>query len=84
MISRDLRTDRWRCAPPGDPGYVCPPPYRGAEGGAIRLSDSFTANPNKYQQWKAFLLKSKLMAPGLTEVGEVLRRLLEFPESEAS
>lgn len=42
----------------------------------LGLSDSFSMNPMKQQQWKAFLSKSKLVAPGLTEVTVELRRLL--------
>jgi hypothetical protein len=40
------------------------------------LSDAFATSPIKQQQWRAFLAKSKLIAPGLTEVAAELRRLL--------
>lgn len=39
------------------------------------LSDAFAASPIKQQQWRAFLAKSKLEAPGLVEVIAQLRRL---------
>jgi hypothetical protein len=40
------------------------------------LSGAFLASPVKQQQWRAFLSKSKLEAPGLDEVIAMLRRLL--------
>ena len=40
------------------------------------LSSAFLASPAKQQQWRAFLSKSKLEAPGLDEVIATLRRLL--------
>ena len=40
------------------------------------LSGVFFASPVKQQQWRAFLSKSKLEAPGLDEVIATLRRLL--------
>jgi hypothetical protein len=40
------------------------------------LSGTFVASPIKQQQWRAFLSKSKLEAPGLDEVIATLRRLL--------
>jgi len=40
------------------------------------LSGAFVANPIKQQQWRAFLSKSKLEAPGLDEVTARLKRLL--------
>jgi hypothetical protein len=40
------------------------------------LSSAFLASPVKQQQWRAFLSKSKLEAPGLDEVIAMLRRLL--------
>jgi hypothetical protein len=40
------------------------------------LSGAFLASPVKQQQWRAFLSKSKLEAPGLVEVIAALRRLL--------
>lgn len=50
----------------------------------LGLSDAFTGSPIKQQQWRAFLSKSRLMAPGLAEVAAVLRRLLELPDSGAA
>lgn len=41
----------------------------------LGLSDAFAASPIKQQQWQAFLSKSKLIAPRLTEVIAELRRL---------
>ena len=40
------------------------------------LSGAFVASPVKQQQWRAFLSKSKLEAPGLDEVTARLQRLL--------
>lgn len=44
------------------------------------LSGTFVASPIKQQQWRAFLSKSKLEAPGLDEVLVKLRRLLALDE----
>jgi hypothetical protein len=40
------------------------------------MSGAFLASPVKQQQWRAFLSKSKLEAPGLAEVIATLRHLL--------
>jgi hypothetical protein len=45
-------------------------------GTPLGLSPPFAADPMKRQQWKAFLAKSKLTAPGLDEVVVVLQRLV--------
>jgi hypothetical protein len=50
----------------------------------LGLSDAFAASSIKQQQWRAFLSKSKLIAPGLEEVLAVLRRLLGLPDSRAA
>lgn len=50
----------------------------------LGLSDAFAASPIKQQQWQAFLSKSKLIAPGLTEVTAELRRLLGLLDSGAA
>ncbi|WP_020652668.1 nucleotidyl transferase AbiEii/AbiGii toxin family protein [Massilia niastensis] len=50
----------------------------------LGLSDSFAVSPIKQQQWQAFLSKSKLIAPGLTEVTAELRRLLGLLDSGAA
>ena len=50
----------------------------------LGLSDAFAASSIKQQQWRAFLSKSKLIAPGLAEVLAVLRRLLGLPDSGAA
>ena len=50
----------------------------------LGLSDAFAASSIKQQQWRAFLSKSKLVAPGLAEVLAVLRRLLGLPDSGAA
>ena len=50
----------------------------------LGLSDAFAASPIKQQQWRAFLSKSKLVAPGLAEVLAVLRRLIGLPDSGAA
>lgn len=47
----------------------------------LGLSDAFAASPTKQQQWRAFLSKSKLMAPDLAEVIAELRRLLGLLDS---
>lgn len=47
----------------------------------LGLSDAFAASPIKQQQWRAFLSKSKLMAPDLVEVIAELRRLLGLLDS---
>jgi hypothetical protein len=44
------------------------------------LSDAFAASPIKLQQWRAFLSKSKLVAPDLAEVTGRLRRLFSLPD----
>jgi hypothetical protein len=44
------------------------------------LGSTFVASPIKQQQWRAFLSKSKLDAPGLDEVVVKLRRLLALDE----
>jgi hypothetical protein len=44
------------------------------------LSDAFAASPIKLQQWRAFLSKSKLVAPDLVEVTARLRRLFSWPD----
>jgi predicted nucleotidyltransferase component of viral defense system len=44
------------------------------------LSGAFVASPVKQQQWRAFLSKSKLEAPGLDEVIAKLRLLLELSD----
>jgi predicted nucleotidyltransferase component of viral defense system len=44
------------------------------------LSGTFVASPIKQQQWRAFLSKSKLEAPGLDEVIVKLRRLLALDD----
>lgn len=44
------------------------------------LSGTFVASPVKQQQWRAFLSKSKLEAPGLDEVVVKLRCLLALDE----
>lgn len=41
----------------------------------LGLSGAFVASPIKQQQWRAFLSKSKLQAPGLDDVIAELRRL---------
>jgi hypothetical protein len=48
------------------------------------FSDAFAASSIKQQQWRAFLSKSKLIAPGLDEVLAVLRRLLGLPDSRVA
>lgn len=50
----------------------------------LGLSDAFVASPTKQQQWRAFLSKSKLMAPDLAEVTAGLRRLLGLLDSGAA
>ena len=50
----------------------------------LGLSDAFAASPAKQQQWRAFLSKSKLMAPNLAEVTVELRRLLGLLDSRAA
>ena len=50
----------------------------------LGLSDAFTNSPIKQLQWQAFLSKSKLIAPGLTEVTAELRRLLGGLDSGAA
>jgi len=50
----------------------------------LGLSDAFAVSSIKQQQWRAFLSKSKLIAPGLEEVLAVLRRQLGLPESGAA
>ena len=50
----------------------------------LGLSDAFAASPTKQQQWRAFLSKSKLMAPDLAEVTAELRRLLGILDSVAT
>jgi hypothetical protein len=44
------------------------------------LTGAFVASPVKQQQWRAFLSKSKLEAPGLDEVIARLRRLFSLPD----
>lgn len=44
------------------------------------LSGAFVASSIKQQQWRAFLSKSKLEAPGLDEVIAKLRLLLELSD----
>lgn len=41
----------------------------------LGLTSTFGEDPAKQQQWRAFLSKSKLVAPSLTEVMPRLRRL---------
>lgn len=50
------------------------------EAAPLGLSDTFAESPIKKQQWQAFLSKSKLIAPGLTEVIAELRRLVGLPD----
>lgn len=50
----------------------------------LGLSDTFAVSPIKQQQWQAFLSKSKLKAPDLTEVAAVLRRFLRLPDAGAA
>ena len=46
----------------------------------LGLADAFVTSPIKQQQWRAFLSKSKLEAPDLSEVILRLRRLLSLPD----
>ncbi|MBB6132427.1 hypothetical protein HD842_000538 [Massilia aurea] len=50
----------------------------------LGLSDAFAASLIKQQQRRAFLSKSKLIAPGLEEVLPVLRCPLGLPDSGAA
>lgn len=46
----------------------------------LGLSDAFAASSVKQQQWRAFLSKSRLLAPGLDDVTGQLRRLFGLPD----